>query len=159
MQYKARWQGKVARKRLDKWVQSHIECLSCFFVESHVIDMSTSEVPCQILALEKTLLLFMIFNNSALSVANVPHGPPHVRGRRWQSHTHPHESANIPLYNGLGFSCYSLGGLRSFLTSTSKKSATPSHKNMAFKTLHHFLTLPIALAEESRALELDREGS
>jgi hypothetical protein len=36
VQYKARWQGKVARKRLVKWVRLHI----VFFVESHVIDMA-----------------------------------------------------------------------------------------------------------------------
>jgi hypothetical protein len=36
VQYKARWQGKVARKRLVKWVRLHI----VFFVESHVIGMA-----------------------------------------------------------------------------------------------------------------------
>ena len=36
VQYKARWQGKVARKRLVKWVRLHIVS----FVESHVIDMA-----------------------------------------------------------------------------------------------------------------------
>ena len=56
--------------------------------------------------------------------------------------SHAHESANMPLYNGLGFPCYSLGESANSLTLQLQKwPATPSHKNMAFKTLHHHLAI------------------
>jgi len=55
VQYKARWQGKVASKRLVKWVQSHIVCLSWFCQVAR--DRSVNQCPLRrIRGLKKTVI-------------------------------------------------------------------------------------------------------
>jgi hypothetical protein len=113
--------------------------------------------------LERRLLLFMTFNKFDNVIGRKRCAQPSCSGqsqRRGESLTHTPESANWPLYDGLGCRRHSLGGLENSLTfvRASTSECLQHHRTRTWLS-RHFITLPIALAEESRTLELDREGS
>jgi hypothetical protein len=112
--------------------------------------------------LEKRLLLFMTFNKFDNVIGRKRCAQPSCSGqsqRRGESLTHTPESANWPLYDGLGcrrHGSWRVGELSYIRASTSE--CLQHHRTRTWLS-RHFITLPIALAEESRTLELDREGS
>jgi hypothetical protein len=142
----------VARKWLDKWVHAHIMCLSSFCRvarDCRVVFPRLSDV-----RIEKDVAVIHDFPiiqqryrlQTSRTALVFDFGEFSGDGRHTHTHTHIHtwecKSALVQRSWSWVLQSWRVGELSH--TPTSKWPATPSHKNMAFKTTHH---LPIAPAE------------